>query len=88
MKNTYLLFLLFLSVTAIAQDDPMDILDKNTKPTTTFATATFKSTRVINGQSVETIAKRHLDFRIAHRFGALNTGAYNYFGLEIGRAHV
>lgn len=82
MKNIYLLFLLLLSVTVKAQDDPMDVLEKNTKPTTTFATATFKSTRVINGQSVETIAKRHLDFRIAHRFGALNTGAYNYFGLD------
>jgi hypothetical protein len=82
MKNIYILFLLLLSVTVKAQDDPMDVLEKNTKPTTTFATATFKSTRVINGQSVETMAKRHLDFRIAHRFGALNTGAYNYFGLD------
>ncbi len=82
MKNL-LLFLLFLvKFAAIAQDDPMDILNKNTKPTTTVATATFKSTRVINGQSVETMAKKHLDFRIAHRFGALNGGPYTYFGMD------
>lgn len=83
MKNIFLYFFFLLTtITVNAQDDPLDILNKNTKPTTTFATATFKSTRVINGHSVETIAKKHLDFRIAHRFGALNTGAYNYFGLD------
>jgi Membrane bound beta barrel domain (DUF5777) len=85
MKNIFLFLLFLATVTVNAQSDPsdpMDILDNNTKPTTTITTATFKSTRVINGQSVETIAKKHLDFRIAHRFGALNTGAYNYFGLD------
>jgi hypothetical protein len=82
MKKTFLFLLFFATITVNAQDDPLDILNKNTKPSTTIATATFKSTRIINGQSVETIAKKHLDFRIAHRFGALNTGAYNYFGLD------
>ncbi|WP_435356031.1 DUF5777 family beta-barrel protein [Emticicia sp. SJ17W-69] len=82
MKNIFFFILFLTTIKVSAQDDPMDILNNNTKPTTTVATATFKSTRVINGQSVETIAKKHLDFRISHRFGALNTGAYNYFGLD------
>ena len=47
-----------------------------------FSIATFKSTRVINGHSVETMAKKHLDFRIAHRFGTLGNGAYELWGLD------
>jgi Membrane bound beta barrel domain (DUF5777) len=48
-----------------------------------YTTATFKSTRVINGHSIETVAKNHLDFRISHRFGTLNSGAYNLWGLDV-----
>jgi hypothetical protein len=44
--------------------------------------ATFKSTRVINGHSVETTKKGILDFRINHRFGFVNTGLYEFFGLD------
>ncbi len=46
---------------------------------------TFKDTRVINAQSVETLAKRKLDFRVSHRFGDLagdNGGYKTFFGLE------
>ena len=87
MRNA-LFLLLSLSFFAVnAQDDPFAVLEKNTKPTTTYATATFKATRVINGHSVETMKKKHLDFRIAHRFGSLfdpnsGGGAYNYFGMD------
>ncbi len=43
---------------------------------------TFKSTRVINGHSVETTKKGILDFRIHHRFGFVNAGLYDFFGLD------
>ena len=42
----------------------------------------FKSSRVINGHSIEMIAKGNLDFRILHRFGLVNTGLKNMFGLD------
>ena len=42
----------------------------------------FKSTRVINGHSMEMLRKGVLDFRILHRFGPINGGAYNFFGLD------
>lgn len=45
-----------------------------------YTTATFKSTRIVNGHSIETIGKYNLDFRISHRFGYLNSGSYNLFG--------
>ena len=43
---------------------------------------TFQSTRIINGHTVETLKKGMMDFRIAHRFGTLNGGFYELFGLD------
>jgi hypothetical protein len=69
------------SLTAAGQD-LLNELDKTVKPKKNYSTATFKSTRIINGHSVETVARNHLDLRISHRFGMLNEGAYNFFGLD------
>ena len=44
--------------------------------------ATFRGTRVINGHSVETMNEGELEFLIAHRFGRINGGAYELFGLD------
>ncbi len=49
---------------------------------TELVAATFKSTRLINGHSVETIKEGLLDFRISHRFGFVNQGLYDLFGLD------
>lgn len=46
---------------------------------------TFKDTRVINAHSTETLAKRRLDIRIAHRFGDIagdRGGFATFYGLE------
>jgi hypothetical protein len=45
-------------------------------------TASYKNSRVINAQSLETTPKRVLDFRISHRFGRVNGGLYELFGLD------
>ncbi|UOQ65522.1 DUF5777 family beta-barrel protein [Hymenobacter volaticus] len=47
-----------------------------------YVSATFKGTRVINGHSIETPGKGSLVFLISHRFGTLNSGAYEFFGLD------
>ena len=65
-----------------AQDDLLSSLKADAPRDPGFTTATFKSTRVINSHSVETLAGGNLDFRISHRFGRLNSGAYNFFGLD------
>jgi hypothetical protein len=75
--------ILILSVNIVyAQKDLMDELEKSEKPKTTFASATFKSTRIVSGHSVEVIAAKHLDFRISHRFGTINSGFNELFGLD------
>ncbi|MBL7857274.1 MAG: hypothetical protein JNM57_06265 [Cyclobacteriaceae bacterium] len=83
-KVVGLLFFLCTSFTVLAQDDLMKMLDEETskdaKPD--YTTATFKSTRLINGQSVENVAGGVLDFRISHRFGYINSGAYELWGLD------
>ncbi len=38
-------------------------------------TSTFKNTRIINQQSVETVHSHTLDFRVTHRFGIIGTGS-------------
>ena len=77
-----ILFIFLLPTISFAQDDLLNQLQKEDSARAFPVMATFKSTRVVNGQSVETMKKNHLDFRISHRFGRLNSGAYQFFGLD------
>lgn len=77
-----LLGVLAFLLPAKAQDDLMDLLAANEKPTQDFATATFKSTRLLTGHSTEVNAKGELQFLIGHRFGRLNTGLQDLFGID------
>jgi hypothetical protein len=52
------------------------------KNNTEYTIATFKTTRLINGHSVENVGKGVMDVKISHRFGKLNDGAYALFGLD------
>ncbi|HEY0677983.1 MAG TPA: DUF5777 family beta-barrel protein [Chitinophagaceae bacterium] len=52
------------------------------KPQKEFITNAFKSSRVINGHSMELIGRGVLDFRILHRFGKINQGIGELFGLD------
>jgi hypothetical protein len=81
-----LLFSLF-SLLIFGQEDLLDILNKDSKPEINFATATFKSTRIMNGHSIEKMPPGQLDFRISHRFGRINSGAYEFFGLDQSNVH-
>ncbi len=66
-----------------AQDfDLMKIVDDNQVKKKEYTFATFKSTRAVNLHTSEVLGRRALDFRIAHRFSALNTGAYNAWGID------
>jgi hypothetical protein len=88
MKKTFASFLFaLLTVSLVAQDDLMDLLNENAVPEINFTTATFKSTRIMNGHSVERMPPGQLDFRISHRFGTVNSGAYEFFGLDQANIH-
>ncbi|HSN50142.1 MAG TPA: DUF5777 family beta-barrel protein [Bacteroidales bacterium] len=49
---------------------------------TIYPEETFKSSRVILGQSVENPPNGAIVLLISHHFGALNTGFYDFFGLD------
>jgi hypothetical protein len=80
------LILAFLPLSLFAQDIDQ-LLNEASGGGTEYATATFKSTRIINGHSIERMPAGQLDFRINHRFGQLNTGAYNLWGLDQANIH-
>lgn len=71
--------------TALFAQTPDDLLNMVAEtPKKEFTTATFKTTRLINFHTVEVLSRRSLDFRISHRFGDFNTGAYNAWGIDGG----
>lgn len=74
------------SLLASAQQDTTDLLSMlGEEEVTTYTMATFKSTRVINGQSIENVAGGVLDFRVSHRFGPFNSGPHKLYGLDIAQ---
>ncbi|HBH48312.1 MAG TPA: hypothetical protein DDX98_06715, partial [Bacteroidales bacterium] len=70
-----------------SQDDPDALLDQMLSESTTYAFATFKASRIINGHSIEQTAKKELEFRISHRFGRIDQGAYELWGLDQANIH-
>ncbi len=84
MKSIKLIIVfLFFCATLVAQDDAdlMKQLEKDSNKTS-YTTATFKSTRLITGHTIETLGKGILDVRILHRFAPINRGLYDFFGLD------
>ena len=66
----------------VAQEDLLKELENSQPPQTDYAFQTFKGTRLVNGHTVETKPRGSLEFIFAHRFGALNGGLYEMFGLD------
>lgn len=64
-----------------AQEDLLSLLGDEEEETE-YATAAFKTNRVINMHSLESTAPGVFDFKISHRFGMLNGGFYELFGLD------
>nr|WP_294904880.1 DUF5777 family beta-barrel protein [uncultured Lacibacter sp.] len=80
------LFLLIVTNASFLHAQEVDLnneLDSGKqKAKTEYINYTFQSSRIINGHSIEIIPKGMMDFRIAHRFGTLNGGLYELFGLD------
>jgi hypothetical protein len=84
-KNIILsLFTCISSYVAVAQEIDLnkELDSAKQKPKREYINYTFQSSRIINGHSIEIIPKGMMDFRIAHRFGTLNGGFYELFGLD------
>lgn len=86
LKTLLIFSLVLLSASLYAQDIDQ-LLEEATGNETEYSTATFKSTRIINGQSIERMPNGQLDFRISHRFGQFNSGSYNLWGMDQANIH-
>ena len=76
-----LAILTLASAQVFSQDDLMDLFGEE-EPTIEYAYATFKSTRIAVGQSIENPPNGNLIFVVSHHFGAVNQGFYEFFGLD------
>ena len=84
-KIFYTAFAILGNASLFFAQSPDDLLNMVAeKPKKEYTTATFKTTRLINFHTVEVLSKRSLDFRIMHRFGDINSGAYNAWGIDGG----
>ena len=85
-KTFYLIFsLCFLlgSSSLYAQNEEDDLLSLlGEEETVDYTYATFKTNRIINLHSIENTAKGVLDIKISHRFGFINGGISELFGLD------
>lgn len=73
------IFLVIISPLFAQEDLLSELTDE---PVVSETIATFKGSRIINLQSVETRPKGTLEFIFSHRFGRINQGAYTLWGLD------
>lgn len=86
MVKGLLILFLFTSVSAVAQDDLLKMLEAESVVKGEKVIATFKSDKVINIETNETVGKNNLDIRIGHLFGNIGQesggGIHNFYGLD------
>ena len=80
MKLIYIFFFILI-LPLSGQDDLLDIFeDDSSKPV--IVESSFKGTRVVNAQSLELPRPKILQFMIQHRFGSIENGFYDLFGMD------
>ena len=82
MKKIFLTVFLILASLQLSSQDLLDILELEAPVTENIVSATFKGTRIVNGHSIENRKNKELEFIISHRFGRVNTGFEELFGLD------
>lgn len=83
LKYFFSSILLFTFTAVFAQDeDLLKLVQTDEKPGKERVKYAFKSPRVINSHSIEFLNPGTLDLRILHRFGQLDQGYKNFFGLD------
>ena len=95
MRSSYT-FLVFFACLVISnaiygQEDTSSMLsfmDEEEAPTINYAKASFKTNRIINLHSIENTAPGVMDVKISHRFGIINQGVYDIFGLDVAQMRI
>lgn len=77
----YLTILLWLlPAVMLAQDDLLAEID--TAQEEDFKSAAFKGLKIVNFESTKMVSKKEIYFVVSHRFGSIETGLTDFFGLD------
>ncbi|TAE55327.1 MAG: hypothetical protein EAZ89_05710 [Bacteroidetes bacterium] len=83
LRNLIVSLVLLASAQGVrAQDDLLSMLDSMEVKTKEYTYATFKIVRLVTGHSIEIPGAGEMQLLISHRFGRLNGGPYEFFGLD------
>ena len=80
MKFVFLTFLMLFVKSSFSQDDLLSLFSEDNN--IEYVEYTFKGTKIVNSPSIEMPSKGVLQLNIQHRFGPINSGSYNFFGLD------
>ncbi len=76
-----LIILFIIPSLIIAQDDLLNEIDTY-DGAKDFETAAFKGLKIVNFESTKMVSKKELYFVVSHRFGSIETGIKDFFGLD------
>ena len=82
MRSILVIIFVCFSNFLFAQEDLLSLVDSSSAKQKLYVKNAFKSSRVINGHSIEFIGKGVMDVRILHRFGTVNNGIKDLFGFD------
>ena len=82
MKSFFSLISIFILCFNLTAQESLDEILGPSSNSSYPVSSIFSSTRIINGHSVEMIPKNVGELRISHRFGSLENGFYDIFGLD------
>lgn len=79
MKIMKYVFLL-MPLLGMGQEDMLSEIDSEIQED--YKTAAFKGLKIVNFESTKMVSKKELYFVVSHRFGSLETGLKDFFGLD------
>ncbi|RKE94997.1 DUF5777 family beta-barrel protein [Ichthyenterobacterium magnum] len=81
MKVLLLFLFTFFTISVIAQNDLLSEIDTDSTQND-YVSAAFKGLKIVNFESTKLVAKKELTFIVSHRFGSIENGLDNFFGLD------
>ncbi len=79
--NRFLVFIILICFQSTYAQDLLSMLESDDKEVQ-LTTSIFKDNRIVNAQSSKQTSKGEFKFLIQHRFGTLNSGFYNLWGID------
>jgi len=74
------ILILFLPGVLWTQEDLLSQID--TVPPSEYKSAAFKGLKIVNFESTKMVSEKELYFVVSHRFGSVETGFKDFFGLD------